>query len=160
MRHHGKILVGDAEHPIHQIAPGGHKLVIVAAQKFGPGKVRVLCLGAGGGKVIAQGVRIVTLQKIVHVNHHPAAAAEFFPFHREKFAGNHIVGNGEGLGFPAAQGARHSIAITNEHAGPDNRVKYDVVLTHKIIVGGMLILPPFPPGIGTPHMSRPLHTGR
>ena len=65
-------LVGEAQHPVDQIAPGGDQFVIVAPDELAPGEVGVLVLGSRHRDVVAERVHVIAREEVTHIDHDAA----------------------------------------------------------------------------------------
>ena len=62
---------------------------------------------------------------------------------------------------PTAVGAVDAVlAVAQQHRRPDHGVEDDVVLALEVVVLGVGVLPPLPPGVGLAGGGRPLDRGR
>ena len=127
-------LVGEAQHAVGQVAPGGHQLVVVAAQELLPGEVDVLRLGGVDGQHVAQRVGIVAAEVVGQLDHPAATGGEFLALHVQEFVGRHVVGQVQP-------------AVADEHPRPDPGVEGDVVLADEVVSGHVGVLPPLAPGL-------------
>src|SRR5438067_2263590 len=75
-RHGAEILVRVDQRAVHQVAPGPHQLVVVAAHELRPREVRVLRLRPRDREVEAQRVGVVAGQEVAHVDDDVARRGE------------------------------------------------------------------------------------
>ncbi len=144
LRHAGvEALVGEAQHAVGQVAPGGHQFVVVATQELLPGEVHILRIGGVDGQHVAQRVGIVAAEEVRDGYAPTAAGGELLPCHHQELVRRHVIGQVQ-------------TAIADEYPRPHDGVEGDVVLGDEVVGGNIEILPPLAPGLGVPRDLSPL----
>ena len=141
------------ERAVDEVAPVREQLVVVAAHELVPREVGVLRLGAAGGEVVAQRVRVVAAEEVRDPDREVAARRRLLPLHRQVLARDDVRRQVQ----VALAGAELAAgAVAEQHRGPDHGVEDDVVLAHEVVVARVRVLPPLPPRVRRAAVVRPL----
>ena len=134
-----EVPVGVRQRAVHQVAPVGEELVVVAPHELGPREVGVLRLGARRDEVVAERVGVVAVEEVTDEDRVLTARRELLPLHRQELGRDHVVGKLERREAGAVLAAR---AVPEQDRRPDHRVEDDVVLPLEVGVLGLVVLPP------------------
>ena len=144
---------------VDQVAPAGHELAVGAPHELRPGEVRVRGLRAGRADEVAQGVGLVALEEVAHIDDDAVGGGELLALHGEELAGDDLGGQVEHAQAPGLAAGRALTVVAQELGGPDLGVEDDVVLAHEVVGQGLGVVPPGAPRLGVAAAARPLHGG-
>ena len=122
LRNSAEVSICVDQSAVHEVAPRGDQLVVVAAHELIPREVRVLVLRTGNHQVVAESVRVVPVEEVSDKDHLPTPARrKLLAAHVQVLGGDDVVGQLE----PAR---------AHQDRRPQHRVERDVVLPHHVVV--------------------------
>ncbi len=129
------------QHPIDEVAPGGHQLFVDAPGDLGDRDLGVGLFGERRGQGVAQGVGFEAVETLFDGEADAAARRGLAALEGHVLVGRDVVGQVQGR-------TADAVADAEQLRRPEQGVERDVVLADEVDVAGVVVVPPVPPPLG------------
>src|SRR5258708_8368966 len=120
---------------MYRVTIGGYQLIIVTTNHLIVSKIGIASLRSSDREIVAQCVRIVLIKHIACPDYIPPTTGCLGSTHSHKLVGWYVI-------------RQVTIAITNQHSWPDDRVEGNVIFANKVIgLNWYLTFARNPPGL-------------